>query len=198
MTALLLATTAAAQVPAADLAKPPAGATHYVIESTGGRHGDSWTWTTDGMRMGRESMNLRGQVWETDYSGKAGADGMPVAMAIRGVTPSGDAGETFDVADGKAEWKSPIDSGSAAYAAPAFYASQGGPAGINLWFLEQLLASPDKTMALLPGGKAIATRLTSTDVGSGTSRKSVVLWAISGVGTSPFPVWATTDDKVFA
>ena len=62
-----------AQVPASDLAKPPANARHFVIQSTGGKHGDSWSWVTaDGTRMGRESMNLRGQVFELDSSGKAG------------------------------------------------------------------------------------------------------------------------------
>ncbi len=87
-----------AQVPASDLAKPPANARHFVIQSTGGKHGDSWSWVTaDGTRMGRESMNLRGQVFELDSSGKAGPDAMPSAIAIRGVTPTGDAGETFAI-----------------------------------------------------------------------------------------------------
>ena len=64
---------ALAQVPPAELAKPPANARHFVIQSTGGKHGDSWIWVAaDGTRMGRESMNLRGQVFELDSSGKAG------------------------------------------------------------------------------------------------------------------------------
>ncbi|HEV8210563.1 MAG TPA: hypothetical protein VGP77_10590, partial [Vicinamibacterales bacterium] len=76
--------TALAQVPAAELAKPPADARHFVIQSTGGKHGDSWIWlAADGTRMGRESMNLRGQVFELDSSGKAGTDGLPSAITIR-------------------------------------------------------------------------------------------------------------------
>ena len=87
-----------AQVPVADLAKPPANARHFLIQSTGGRHGDSWTWiAADGTRMGRESMNLRGQVFELDSSGKPGGDGLPSSIAIRGVTPQGDAAETFAI-----------------------------------------------------------------------------------------------------
>src|SRR3954462_12906518 len=90
---------ALAQVPAADLAKPPAGARHFLIQSTGGRHGESWSWTAaDGTRMGRESINLRGQVFELDSSGTPGTDGMPSALTIRGVTPQGDAAETFAIA----------------------------------------------------------------------------------------------------
>src|SRR3954470_5466603 len=105
---------AAAQVPVAQLAKPPAGARHYIIQSTGGKHGDSWSWVAaDGTRMGRESMNLRGQRFELDASGKAGPDGLPSAVTIRGVTPQGDAAETFTVSGGTARWKSPVDAGTA-------------------------------------------------------------------------------------
>ena len=101
--ALTLVASASAQVPTADLAKPPASATHYIVQSTGGKHGESWRWTsTDGTRMARESINLRGQVFELDSSGKAGADGMPASIVIRGVTPQGNAGETFAIAAGKA------------------------------------------------------------------------------------------------
>ena len=80
-----------------------------MIQSTGGKHGDSWSWVTaDGTRMGRERMNLRGQVFELDSSGTAGPDGMPSTIAIRGVTPTGDAGETFGIGEGifpAAVWK---------------------------------------------------------------------------------------------
>jgi hypothetical protein len=109
---------ALAQVPEAELAKPPSDARHFVIQSTGGKHGDSWSWVAaDGTRMGRESMNLRGQVFELDSSGKAGADGLPSAITIRGVTPQGDAAETFTIAARTAGWKSPVDAGTASYSA---------------------------------------------------------------------------------
>ena len=135
-----------AQIPAADLARPPSSARHFIIQSTGGKHGDSWSWVApDGTRMARESMNLRGQVFELDSSGKAGTDGMPATLAIRGVTPQGDAAETFTVSGGTAAWKSPIDAGTAAYSTPAFYVSQGGPIDTTAWFLEALLARPDKS-----------------------------------------------------
>lgn len=105
--AALLSFATWAQVPTADLAKPPEGARHFIIESTGGKHGDSWSWVAaDGMRMARESLNLRGQVWELDSRGKPGADGMPASLVIRGISPQGDAAETFAVTDGKASWKS--------------------------------------------------------------------------------------------
>jgi imidazolonepropionase-like amidohydrolase len=198
--AILLASVVA-QVPVRELAKPPANARHFVIQSTGGKHGDSWTWVAaDGTRMARESMNLRGQVFELDSSGTAGADGLPSRLTIRGVTPQGDAGETFTVTAGSARWKSPVDSGSASYSAsaPAFYVSQGGPIDTTAWFLEALLARPDKSLDLLPAGKAHATRLVDFQVGTETKQQTITLWSITGVGTSPIPLWADANNKFFA
>ena len=193
----LLATQVWAQTAVADLAKPPADARHFTIESTGGKHGDSWSWVTpDGTRMARESMNLRGQVWEVDYTGKPGPDGLPVAIAIRGVTPQGDAAETFAVVGESARWKSPVDAGSTR-AGRAFYITQGGPMDTNAWFLERLLARPDRTLDLLPGGQARAEKVASLEVGQGAQRQTVNLWSISGISNSPIFAWADAKDRFF-
>jgi imidazolonepropionase-like amidohydrolase len=196
--AALLASSALAQTPAADLAKPPAGAAHFIIESTGGKHGDAWTWTgPDGTRMARETWNLRGQAFDSDYVGKAMPDGMPGSIIVRGSAPSGDVGETFTAGGGKARWTSPIDKGDATYSSPAFYLTHGGPADINAWFFERLLAAPHHTLALLPGGTASAEKLTTVEVGQDATRKSVTLWAVSGVNATPLPIWSDAQGKFF-
>jgi imidazolonepropionase-like amidohydrolase len=189
-----------AQVPAADLYAPPSDAHHFVIESTGGKHGDSWTWVAaDGARMGRESMNLRGQIWDLDYRGEPGSSGMPRTMTIRGVTPQGDAAESFSTAGGSAQWRSPVDAGSTAYSGHAFYFPQGGPIEANAWFLERLLATPGKSLDLLPGGKAHAVELTSLEVGDDRAPKqTITLWSVTGLGNSPIPMWADAKDRFFA
>ena len=64
-----------------------------------------------------------------------------------------------------------MDAGSAAYTKPAFYSSQGGPIDMTAWLLERLLASPTKTLPLLPGGLARAEKLTTLTVGEGAARK---------------------------
>ena len=195
---MTMASMAIAQVPLSSLAKPPANARHYIIQSTGGKHGDSYAWVTaDGTRMSRESLGLRGQVFEMDASGKAGTDGMPSRLEIRGFTPTGDAAETFAVTNGKANWKSPVDSGSATYGSPAFYSSLNGPVDTLAWLVERLLASPDRTLALLPGGKARAEKLTTLEVGSGAAKKTLTAWAIDGLNTFPLPVWTDADNKFF-
>jgi len=189
-----------AQVPATDLNQPPAQARHFIIESTGGKHGDSWSWVAaDGTRLGRESLNLRGQVWEVDYTGTPGTDQLPTAMTIRGVTPQGDAAESFSIAQGAARWRSPVDAGTAPYSGHSFYLAQGGPIDTNAWFLERLLASPDHSLDLLPGGRAHAVRLATLEVGQGdAARQTVNLWAVTGIGNSPLPMWADAHDQFFA
>lgn len=198
LAALLLASSAITQVPKDQLAKPPADATHFVIESTGGKHGDEWAWQLpDGTRMARMSMNLRGQVWEMDYSGKPGANGLPASVTVRGVSPQGDVAESFNLTDGTASWQSPVDKGSAAGAGSKFYAAYGGPNDTNAWLVERLIAAPDHKLDLLPGGQARAEKLTSMQVGSGASAKTVVLWQVVGVANTPIPFWTDTSGKFF-
>jgi imidazolonepropionase-like amidohydrolase len=194
----LITAAADAQTPVADLAKPPATAEHFIISSTGGKHGDSWIWRApDGTSMGRESMNLRGQVFEFDSVGTLGADGMPKSITVRGFNPTGDAAEKFTIDDGQAKWKSPIDAGGGAYSSPAFYVAFGGPMQLTASFVESLLRSPDKSLALLPGGKARAEKLASLDVGDGAKKKTLTVWALSGLGNSPLPVWTDAESKFF-
>jgi len=201
--ALLLAaaTPISAQVPIANLAKPPGGARHYIIESTGGKHGDSWSWVSaDGTRWARESMNLRGQAFEYDYQGRSGADGMPAFLQVRGSNPQGDAAERFEIRQGAAHWKSPIDAGTTHYAADAFYYPVDAPVDATAWLVERLVASPDHTLSLLPNGKAQAVKLTRLQVSGKTPGDllTVDLWAVSGVNFSPTPMWTYPDGRFFA
>jgi hypothetical protein len=188
-----------AQVSIDQLAKPPGGAQTFSIVSTAGTHGKAAIWVeSDGRRMSRESLLLRGQVWESDESVKLGDDGMPSKLDIRGFSPQGDAAERFAIADGTAGWKSPLDSGSHAYST-AFYVAQGGPTSIGAQLLiETLLKSPDKSLSLLPPGRAHAERLTELTVGSGATSKTVTDWAVTGLSPSPSPIWTTADGKFFA
>jgi imidazolonepropionase-like amidohydrolase len=188
-----------AQVPVDQLAKPPASAQTFTILSTSGTNGKAFIWTADdGSRMSRDSILLRGQVWEIDQKVVLGSDGMPSVLVVHGVTPQGDAGETFQAGAGKAAWKSPVDAGDGAYTSPAFYVAEGGTfSGGTQLLIEAILASPDKSLPLLPGGRAHAERLTEAVVGQGDARKTVTAWAITGLSPSPQPVWTTADGKFF-
>ncbi|HEX9964731.1 MAG TPA: amidohydrolase family protein [Allosphingosinicella sp.] len=188
-----------AQVPVDQLAKPPADARRYMIMSTAGKHGEASGWTAaDGTRWARASLVLRGQVWEIDESATLGPDGMVARYAARGVSPQGDIGETFAVAGGSAQWKSQIDRGSAPYREPAIY-YPAGPGSLTFEHLvERLIAAPGRSVALLPGGRAKIEPLTKARIGTGAAARNVVAWAVTGIGSSPFPVWTTEDGKYFA
>jgi imidazolonepropionase-like amidohydrolase len=196
--AILFASGVAAQTPVKDLAKPPADARRFAIMSVGGKHGEMARWTLpDGTLMARESFVLRGQVFETDSVAHLGADGMLERATIRGVTPNGDAAESFSIADGTARWKSPVDEGSAAYKAPAMYVAFGGPLDLNAVLLDALLAAPDHTLALLPGGRARVEKLVSVTIGAGPAKRIVTAYAVTGVFNTPVPIWADDKDRFF-
>ena len=191
--------TLSGQVKVGDLAKPPAEAQQFTIMSTAGVHGNSFRWVgPDGMRFGRESLLLRGQISETDSSARLGTDGMIEQLTIRGFTPQGDAGETFDIRNGVARWKSPIDAGSAKYQHAAMYNPLGGPLDPNAVLLEALIATPGQSLSMLPGGEAHAAPLTTLTVGSGAKKQTIKAYAITGIFNTPYPVWMDEHGRLFA
>jgi imidazolonepropionase-like amidohydrolase len=183
----------------ADLAVPPASAQQFTIMSPGGKHGTSERWVAaDGTHMGRESMNLRGQIFEVDSAAALGADGMFKRVTVRGFTPNGDAGETFAIDGGKASWKSPVDAGSTPYVSPADYNSFGGTMDLNADLIEALVATPGRTLTMLPGGKVHADPLTTLTVGAGAARKTITAYAVTGFSSGPVPIWVDDRGKFFA
>ena len=189
---------AAAPLPKEQLMKPPAGAAHYLLVSDAGKHGDEWVWTLpDGSIAYRESILLRGLVFETDQIIHLGKDGMPDRIEVRGVTPSGDAAETFTVAQGLARWKSPVDEGGAPYGNPAYYVTQGGTFLSGDLQVAKLAASGSKGMALLPSGKGALEAGPSLTVTGPAGPKTVSLHWITGISQTPQPVWLDEKGKFF-
>jgi imidazolonepropionase-like amidohydrolase len=196
--ATCLASTAEAQVPKEQLLKPPADARQFVIVSAAGQHGSASLWRLpDGSYASRESILLRGMVWEQDQVVHQRADGLPDRIVVRGVSPSGDSAETFEIADGKAVWKSQIDAGSAAFDGRSVYSTAGGPWSGGVYFLERLAKAPGRKLTMLPGGEARLTRLVDIAVGSGATAKTVTAWALEGVGLEPQPVLLDSDGRFF-
>lgn len=196
--ALVSALPALAQVPKEQLKAPPPDARKFVIVSAAGPHGASYTWRDkDGNQVSRESILLRGFVWEQDTTIRLTATGQPESVVVRGVTPSGDAAETFAVSGGTASWKSQIDAGSAPWDGKSYYSPQGGTFVSSGVFAETLYRQPDKRMKLLPGGEARLTRLADIPVGSGPTARTITAWAIEGVSLQPFPVLLDADGGFF-
>jgi hypothetical protein len=113
----------------------------------------------------RESILLRGMVWEQDEAIHFGLNGQPDRITIRGVTPTGDAAETFAVNDREARWKTPVDSGEKAYDNRGYYLPFGGTQSSISVLAEKLYAAPSRKLPLLPAGEAKLEKLTNLVVG---------------------------------
>jgi imidazolonepropionase-like amidohydrolase len=184
-------------VPREELLRPPADASHYVVVSEAGKHGDMWRWTLpDGRIAYRHSQSLRGWISETDALVRLGPDGFPTSIEIRGISPSGDAAETFAVAsDGTATWKATSDSGSTRER--GYYIPTGGPGLMQDTLTDLLVKAGDRGVDLLPSGTAVLTRAGEiTATGPGGPR-SIRLAFVRGIGASPFPVWINPDGSFF-
>lgn len=178
--------------------QPPAGARHYVISSTAGKHGDIWAWNTpDGKFAYRMSMSLRGWITEDDELMTLGSDGRPTTIAVRGFTDQGDATEDFNVdASGVAHWKTVVDSGSAPLAAKR-YNPYGGPWLSGEKDIEALVAAGDKGIDLLPSGHASIAIGQPVQIDGPSGPKTVKLAFIRGYGFAPQPVWLDADNQFF-
>ena len=188
----------AAPTPKEQLLSPPAGARHYTITSTAGKHGDIWSWALpDGRTAYRMSMSLRGWVTEDDEVISKGADGRPTAIAIRGYTDQGDATENFSVdSSGIAHWKTSIDAGSAPYGKKR-YSTYGGPSLANEQDIDALVAAGSKGIDLLPSGHASISIGQAVQVDGPQGKRTLRLAFIRGYGFSPYPVWLDEKNRFF-
>ena len=183
-------------VPKEQLLKPPAGAARYVVVSDAGKHGDMWRWALpDGRIAYRHSQSLRGWISETDQVVKLGSSGLPEMIEIRGITPNGDAAETFALVDGKAAWKSTADSGASER--QGYYVATGGVPLANGPLVEKLVAAGPAGVDLLPSGHATLTVGPSLTIQGPGGPKTVKLAFVRGILSSPYPVWLDEQDKYF-
>ncbi len=197
---LLATTTMASAAPATkdQLMTAPAGARHYTISSTAGKHGDVWSWILADKRIAyRMSLNLRGWITEVDQLSTVGADGRPTAIAIRGFTDQGDATETFSVdAGGVAHWKTSVDDGAAPFAGKR-YNTYGGPWLAGESDIAALVTAGDKGIDLLPTGHARIAIGQAVEVTGPQGSKTIKLAFIRGYGFAPSPVWLDADNHFF-
>ncbi|HKX92875.1 MAG TPA: amidohydrolase family protein [Sphingomicrobium sp.] len=191
-------TALAAPTPKEQLLVPPANAEHYVVVSEAGKHGDEWRWTLpDGRIAYRESILLRGLVFEQDQVIKLDSGGKPVSITIRGVTPSGDSAETYVIDNGTGRWKTSVDEGSAP-ASKGVYNTFGGTfmAGdaVTPLFLKAGAAGVD----LLPSGHGVLEPSATTFQATGPNGpRTARLYFLKGIGQSPAPVWLFDNGRLF-
>ncbi|MCY7272013.1 MAG: amidohydrolase family protein [Sphingomonas bacterium] len=194
----LPAALAAAPLPKEQLLKPPADAAHYLVVSDAGKHGDMWRWTLpDGRTAYRHSQSLRGWITEIDQVTTLGADSLPAKVEVRGITPNGDAAETFAIAGGKASWTSLSDKGSVE-GKVGYYLPAGGVGLSNAVLIDKLVAAGAAGVALLPSGRATLTVGQGLTIEGPNGPKAVRLAFVRGIVASPFPVWLDEQNVYFA
>ena len=189
---------AAAPVPKDQLLKPPADADHFVVVSQAGKHGDEWRWTLlDGSIAYRESILLRGLVFEQDEVVKLDAGGRPVSLTIRGVTPSGDSAETYVIDQGTGRWKTQVDEGQAP-ASSGVYNSFGGTFLSGDATFPLFLKAGASGVDLLPSGHGTLEPSNTIFQATGPNGPTAVrLHFLKGIGQSPSPVWLFSDGRLF-
>jgi hypothetical protein len=154
--------------------------------------GTSWT----GLAY-RESILLRGLVFEQDEVVKLDASGRPVSFTIRGVTPSGDSAETFIVDQGIGRWKTSVDEGEAP-AARGIYNTFGGTFLSGDATLPAYLKAGARSVDLLPSGHGtLEASGTSFQAIGPNGPETIRLYFLKGVGQSPAPVWLNNNGKLF-
>ena len=188
----------AAPVPKEQLLVPPAGAEHFVVVSEAGKHGDEWRWTQpDGSFAYRESILLRGLIFEQDEVVKLDSSGRPTGFTIRGVTPSGDSAETFTVDQATARWKTTVDEGQAP-ATQGVYNTFGGTFLAGGATIPLFLKAGATGVDLLPSGHGTLEPSATTFKAAGPSgSRNARLFFLKGIGQSPAPVWLFDDGKLF-
>ena len=124
---------------------------------------------------------------------------MPARLTVDGVNYLKTAvAERFTLEGGKASWKSAGEQGETTVAGPAFYVPAEGAPEIIAVLARALLAAPGGRLPLLPAGEAAIEKRGPLTVTAGGRSRTVVQYAITGLGFSPTPVWLDEDGAFFA
>jgi cytosine/adenosine deaminase-related metal-dependent hydrolase len=194
--AVFLAAPGVAQTPVSKLATPPSDAKVWTISNNNGAqlHGTISMWTdTGGTHWTRFSMNLRGFKSEVDQQQRFAPDGELQSLVVRGFTPSGDAGETYQVENGSYSWKSQVDHGTGKTRPDLAYVSFSGTPDSLVFIVDALLKSPTHSIDLLPSGKGGIETLATLDIDNNGVKKHLTCYGLTGFGLSPQPIWMDGD-----
>jgi imidazolonepropionase-like amidohydrolase len=169
----------------------------YTFLTMGNKAGfEQHTRNADGSWQIHFEFNDRGRGPSIDQKIVAGKDSIPTRMEIKGHDYyKSPVDEHFSLQDGKATWKNRSEQGEKNIATKAFYVSLNGD-DIAL-FVPALLAAPGHKLPLLPEGEASIEKRGELQISANGKSRTVVQYAVSGLGFSPFPVWFDKDGAFF-
>lgn len=173
--------------------------TRYVMEFGGQRAGSGVTRVTGNERRYSFEFNDRGRGPKNDERVVVGEGGIPVLFEITGHDYwKNPVDERFELKDGKASWHNTSEKQEGlAVTRPSYYLTMNGaPQAVEL-LVAALLAAPNRTLDMLPTGKARVEPLGSTEVEAGGRKRKVDIYGINGLGFEPFYVWLDETRRFF-
>jgi imidazolonepropionase-like amidohydrolase len=185
---------AQAQAPSAS------GAMRYTFILAGNKAGyESSTRNADGSLQVHFEFNDRGRGPITDERIVAGKDGIPTELKSSGVdyykTP---VEEQFTLKQGRASWKNRSEEGQKEVNGKAFYVSISATSEESALLAKALLAAPGHKLPLLPEGEASIEKRGELKITANGQSRTVVQYAISGLGFTPSALWLDQDGTFFA
>jgi imidazolonepropionase-like amidohydrolase len=186
--------------PASAASVPDAGKSQYTFIMAGNKAGyESSTRNTDGSLQLHFEFNDRGRGPSVNEKIVPGKDGIPVELEITGVDYfKAPVDERFSFKQNNAAWKNRSEEGQRKAAAKSFYVSISGGAEEQGLLAQALLAAPGHKLALLPEGQASIEKRSELKISANGQSRTVVQYAINGLGFSPSPLWLNPDGKFFA
>jgi imidazolonepropionase-like amidohydrolase len=185
---------AQAQAPSA------AGAVRYTFILAGNKAGyESSTRNADGSLQVHFEFNDRGRGPSIDERIVIGKDGIPTELKSSGVDYlKAPVEEQFSLKQGAASWKNRSEEGRKEVNGKAFYVSISGTSEESALLAKALLASPGHKLPLLPEGQASIEKRGELKISANGKARTVVQYAISGLGFSPSALWLDQDGTFFA
>src|SRR5262249_2987449 len=180
----------------------PAGAkaARYTFVLSGNKAGfASSSRNADGSLQIHFEFNDRGRGPSINERIVAGKDGIPTEIEIKGNDyMKAPVQERFNLRGAKASWKNRAEEGEKSVTGKAFYVSISGAPEEAAFLAQALLAAPGHKLRLLPEGEASIEKRGELKVAAGGQSRTVVQYAVTGLGFAPSPVWLEPDGKFFA
>ena len=138
--------------------------------------------------------NGRGPDIKEEFS--LAADGTLTHYAAKGSSTFGAAiEEIFTFTDGKVEWKSTSDQGSAKLTGAAAYVPVECSSEIMARIVRAAAQKPEGKLKALPGGELAAEKILDERVESGGKTREISLHALKGLFDEPYYVWLTKEPE---
>jgi imidazolonepropionase-like amidohydrolase len=180
---------------------PSAGAkaARYTFVLSGNKAGfESSSRNADGSLQIHFEFNDRGRGPSINERIVVGKDGIPSEIEIKGNDyMKAPVEERFSLQGGKAKWKNRAEEGGKGVTGKAFYISISGSAEEGGFLAKALLAAPGHKLPLLPEGEAAIEKRGELKISASGESRTVVQYAITGLGFAPSPIWLEPDGKLF-